>query len=95
MPHPKNRSYFPLIRQTGEHHKLTRKQLSKLKRVLAKHGRKLPKAGYCVNTTKVGGKFTKEYIVASGSISTSEICHEIYGGKHEYWIRAKPLRRRY
>lgn len=92
MAKPTNRSYFPLRRLLPEHKKLTRKQVSKLKRVLAKHGRKLPKAGWCTITTKVGGRFTN--IVGSTQHSTSEICHEVYNGKHEYVMRAKPARNR-
>lgn len=93
MPSPKNRSYFPLRRQLGEYKVLTRKQVSKLKRVLAKHGRKLPKPGYCTLTTKVGGKFTN--IVASGSVSTSEVCSEVRNGKRVYVMRARPARTRH
>lgn len=92
MPHPKNRSYFPLRRQLPEYKVLTRKQVSKAKRALAKHGLKLPKPGWCTITTKVGGKFKN--IVASGSVSTSEICSEIQGGKRVYVMRSKPARSR-
>lgn len=89
---PKNRSYFTLRRQLPEYKTLTRKQVSKAKRALAKHGLKLPKPGWCTITTKIGGKFTN--LVASGQHSTSEICSEIYNGKRVYVMRAKPARNR-
>ena|SRR5271163_3841497 len=96
MAKPINKSYFPIRRQLPEHKDLTRKQLSKLKRVLAKHGRKLPKPGYCTITTKIGGKFAN--IVGSTENSTSEVCHytRIVNGKvkHVYTMHGKAARNR-
>ena len=96
MARPENKSYFPLRRQLPEHKELNRKQVSAVKRALAKHGRKLPKVGYCALTTKVGGKFVN--IVGSTQVSTSEICHEVRrtakGVKHVYVMRSKPARSR-
>jgi hypothetical protein len=96
MPNPKNKSYFPLRRLLSEHHELSRKQLSAVKRALAKQGRKLPKPGWCAITTKIGGKFTN--IVASSEHSTSEVCHDVRVSngkpKHVYTLRASPARNR-
>lgn len=92
MAKPKNKSYFPLRRPTPTAQKLTRKQISALKRSLAKHGRKLPKLGYCSVTTKIGGKFSN--VVGSMEHSTSEVCHERLYGKHVYTLNARPARSR-
>lgn len=92
MAKPKNRSYFPIRRLLPESRKLTRKQVSALKRALAKHGRQLPRAGWCSITTKIGGKFAN--IVGSSQHSTSEVCHDVIRGKHIYTVHAKPARTR-
>lgn len=94
MAKPVNKSYFPLRRQLPEHKKLSRKQLAAVKRALAKRGRKLPKAGFCIGLTKIGGKHRPELVISSVH-STVEICHEVYNGKHEYTMRSHPRRTRY
>lgn len=92
MAKPKNRSYFPLRRQLPESKVLTRKQVGKLKRVFAKHGRKLPKHGRCAITTKIGGRFSN--VVGSMEHSTSEVCREVRNGKSVLVMYAKPARNR-
>lgn len=93
MARPINRSYFPLRRQLPESRTLTRKQVSKLKKALAKQGLKLPKPGWCTITTKVGGKYRNT--VASSAHSTSEVCHAYINGKVKYVMHASPRRSRY
>lgn len=66
--------------------KLTRKQVSALKRALARKGQKLPKVGWCKITTKAGGRY--DGTVRSGVRRTSEVCHDIRNGRHVYEVRA-------
>lgn len=75
----------------GTAKKLTRKQVSAFKRALNRQGFKLPKVGWCFITTKQGGKYSRT--VVSSARRTSEVCHYVVGGKHEYWVRSsRPLR---
>ena len=98
MAKPKNKSYFPLRRLLPEHKELTRKQVSTVKRALAKRGRKLPKPGYCMGLTNIGGKHHPELVISSAH-STSEVCHDVrvIGGKvkHVYTMHSHPRRTRY
>ena len=66
--------------------RLTRKQVAAAKRALARHGLKLPKPGYCVITTKAGGRYNR--VVVSSNRPASEICHN-YDAKGRVFYTAR------